>query len=131
MTVHPQLTRETLDQWYGDTELLEGFEEELAYDNDLCEQVFYCKQEAFSSGLRLGRWQKELEADPDARVKRGIKSESDRREMLAWLDGLQARPWVVTRLESGYEHLLEVGFRCRSRLDGYRSRREEGMRRAR
>ena len=41
-------------QWEGDTELLEGHEDELASSPDLCNHTFGSKHEAFINGLMLG-----------------------------------------------------------------------------
>src|SRR5206468_3673294 len=41
--------------WEGNTECLRGHEEGLANSEDLCEEVFMSKREAFSAGLNLGR----------------------------------------------------------------------------
>jgi hypothetical protein len=43
-----------LDTWTGETDELAGYEEVIASDEDLCEQLFCSKREAFAVGLRLG-----------------------------------------------------------------------------
>lgn len=43
-----------LENWTGDVEDLDGHEDELGIDPDLCERVFASKHEAFTAGFGLG-----------------------------------------------------------------------------
>jgi hypothetical protein len=50
----PARPLEKLDRsWEGDFDQLPPFQEDLLYDEDLCE-IFYSKREAFSAGFYLG-----------------------------------------------------------------------------
>jgi hypothetical protein len=48
-----------LTEWEGDKEELIGYEDELAYNADLCEQIFMSEHEAFLTGLFLAKRQSE------------------------------------------------------------------------